>query len=60
MDTLKTQMRYMEVQKKAKDIWSEHGKNYTKNELIILARAARIKDIYAYKKHELALKLGIV
>ena len=48
----------MELQKKAKELWVKHGKNYSK-ELNILARAAGIQYFLKYKKHELALKLGV-
>ena len=57
MDRLKIRIRHMEVQKKAKKLWSEHGKNYSREELNILAKAAGIQYIFKYKKHELALKL---
>ena len=56
---LKSRIRCMEVQKKAKELWSEHGKNYSGEELNILAKAARIPYYSKYKKHELALKLGV-
>ena len=36
----------MEVQKKAKELWSEHGKNYSREELNILAKAAGIQYIF--------------
>ena len=32
----------MELQKKANELWSEYGKNYSRKELNILARAAGI------------------
>ena len=49
----------IELQKKANGLWAEHGKNYSKKELIMLAKAAGIKYFSKYKKEELALKLGI-
>ena len=49
----------MEIKKKANELWSEYGKNYSRKELDILAKAARIQYFFKYKKHELALKLGI-
>ena len=55
----KSRVRYMEVQKRAKELWSLQGKNYSREELNILARAARVPNYYNYKKHELALKLGL-
>ena len=45
--------------KKANELWSEYGKNYSRKELNILARAARIQYFFKYRRHELALKLGI-
>ena len=56
---LRRQIRHIEVQKKAKALWSEHGKNYSREEFNILAKAARIPYYYTYKKHELALRLSI-
>ena len=59
MDRMKSRIRHMEVPKKAKKLWSEHSKNYSREELDILAKAAGIPYISTYKKHELALKLGV-
>ena len=56
---LKKHIRDMELQKKAKKLWAKHGKNYSRKELDILAKAARIQYFFKYKKHELALKLSI-
>ena len=56
---IKKRIRDMELQKKANELWSEYGKNYSRKELNILARAAGIQYFLKYKKHELALKLGI-
>ena len=47
MDRLKRRIRHIKIQKKAKELWSEHGKNYTKNELIILAKASGIQYYYS-------------
>ena len=41
------------------DPLTEHGKNYSREELNILAKAAGIPYYYTYKKHELTLKLGV-
>ena len=57
--SLRRRIRHMEVQKKAKALWSGEGKNCSREELNILAKAARVPYYYTYKKHELALKLGI-
>ena len=37
--SLRRRIRDMEVQKKAKALWSEHDKNYSREELNILAKA---------------------
>ena len=52
-------IREIELRKKANELWAENGKNYSKKELIILAKAAGIKYFSKFKKYELASKLGI-
>lgn len=49
----------MEAQKKAVELRKEKGKNYTKKELGIMAKAAGILYFYRLNKHDLAGKLGI-
>ena len=44
----------MELQKKAKELWAEHGKNYSRKGLDILAKAAGIQYFSKYRKEELA------
>ena len=56
---LKIRIRHIENKKKAKKLWSEPGKNFSREELNILAKAAGIQYYSKYKKHELALKLGV-
>ena len=55
---LKRRIHHMEDQKKAKKLWSGHDRNYNR-ELNILAKAAGVQYYFTYKKHELALKLGL-
>ena len=57
--SLRRRISHIEAQKKAKALLSGKEKNYSKKELNILAKAAGIPYYYTYKKHELALKLGI-
>ena len=45
-------IKHMEIQK-------ETGRNYTRKELDIMAKAAGIKYFYAFTNHGLAEKLGI-
>ena len=49
----------MEIQKKASELRLKEGKDYTRRELEILAKAAGIKYFGTFNKHNLALKLGI-
>ena len=49
----------MKIKKKQKNYGPEHDKNYSREELNILAKAAGIQYYSKYKKHELALKLGV-
>ena len=56
---LKRQICDIELRKKANELWLENGKNCSKKELIILAKAAGIKYFSKFKKYELASKLGI-
>ena len=46
---LKRRIHYMEIQKKAKELWSEYGKNYSREELNILAKAAEF-NIFLHTK----------
>ena len=63
---LKIRIRHMEVQKKAKELWSKHGKNYSREELsapevtkyliemcvdIVSLSIAYIIEIYILKKY---------
>ena len=52
-------IRKIELRKEANELWVENGKNHSKKELIILAKAAGIKHFSKFKKYELASKLGI-
>ena len=56
---IKKIIRETELRQKASELWLENGKNYSKKELIILAKAAGIKYFSKFKKYELASKLGI-
>ena len=56
---LKNRINHLELQKEASELRLREDKNYTRNELIILAKVAGIHYIKKYKKHSLALKLGI-
>ena len=49
----------MEIQKKAIELRKEKGRNYTRKELNIIAKAAGIKYFCRFNKHDLAEKLGI-
>ena len=43
----------MKTSKKANELWAENGKNYSKKELIILAKAAEIKYFSKFKNTSL-------
>ena len=46
----------MEIQKKAIELRKEKGRNYTRKELNIIAKAAGIKYFCRFNKHDLAEK----
>ena len=50
---LKNRIRHMEIKKKANELWSEYGKNYSRKELDILAKAARIQYFLSTKSTNL-------
>ena len=56
---LKNRIKHLELQKKAGELRLKGDKNYTRDELIILAKVAGIHYFGGLKKHELALKLGV-
>ena len=56
---MNNRIKHMEIQKKAAELRKETGKDYTRRELEILAKAAGIKYFGTFNKHKLALKLGI-
>ena len=56
---LKNRIRHLELQKKASELRLREDKNYTRNELVILAKVAGIQYIEKINKLCLALKLGI-
>ena len=56
---LRNRIKHMELQKKASGLHLREDKNYTKDELVILARVAGIQYIEKINKRCLALKLGI-
>ena len=49
----------MELRTKARELRWKEDRNYTRDELVILARVAGIQYIGGLKKHDIALKLGI-
>ena len=56
---LERRIRNIEIQRKASELRKEKGKNYTRKELDIMAKAAGIRYFCKFNKHDLAEKLGI-
>ena len=56
---LKNRIKHLELQKKASELRLREDKNYTRNELIILAKVAGIHNLEKANKRCLALVLGI-
>lgn len=56
---LEQRMRGIEICKKANELRQENGKNYTRKELDLVAKAAGIRYFCRLNKHDLAEKLGI-
>ena len=56
---LRNRIKHMELQKKASGLYLREDKNYTRNELIILAKVAGFHNLEKANKRCLALKLGI-
>ena len=52
-------IRDIEIRKKANELRKEKGRNYTRKELNIMAKADGIRYFYKPNKHDLAKKLGI-
>lgn len=56
---IKRVIRDIEIRKKASELRWEKGKNYTRKELDIMAKAAGVKYFCRRNKHDLAEKLGV-
>ena len=56
---MNNRIKHMEIQKQAAELRKETGRNYTRKELDIMAKAAGIKYFYTFTKHGLAEKLGV-
>ena len=56
---MNNRIKHMEIQKQAAELRKETGRNYTRKELNIMAKASGIKYFYTFTKHGLAEKLGI-
>ena len=56
---LRGRIKHMELQKKASGLRLREDKNYTRDELVLLAKVAGIQYIEKINKRCLALKLGI-
>ena len=56
---LRKRIKHMELQKKASGLRLREGKNYTRDELIILAKVAGFHNLEKATKRCLALILGI-
>ena len=56
---MNNRIKHMETQKQAVKLRKETGRNYTRKDLNILAKAAGIKYFCKFTKHGLTEKLGI-
>ena len=56
---MNNRINHMEIQKQAAELRKENGRDYTRKELNILAKASGIKYFGKFNKHDLASKIGV-